>query len=183
MSDRRLGNAALAKAVGISHVAIGNYLDGRLPRAEELLALADHFGVSTDYLLGRDGVAPRLPAVPAGPPVRDLGDPETGCVSSVRLEAALVELDGLQARCVEAGELLERAVADIARIRSDLAPDTGAAPTARPRGSAGRTGRPAQSVSVKDSLPGVEAAVKDRVRDGSLRAMRLSRGKGSPDKG
>jgi transcriptional regulator with XRE-family HTH domain len=52
----------VAKAVGVSHVAIGNYVAGRLPRAEELLLLAQHFKVSTDYLLGWEGVQQEVAA-------------------------------------------------------------------------------------------------------------------------
>jgi len=52
MSQAGENNAALAKAVGVSHVAVGNYVSGRLPRAEELLQIARHFKVSLDYLLG-----------------------------------------------------------------------------------------------------------------------------------
>jgi transcriptional regulator with XRE-family HTH domain len=53
--DRGLNNLDLAKAVGLSHVSIGNFLNGQLPKSEHLLALADLFGVTTDWLLGRDG--------------------------------------------------------------------------------------------------------------------------------
>jgi transcriptional regulator with XRE-family HTH domain len=184
MADRRLGNAALAKAVGISHVAVGNYLDGRLPRAEELLAIADHFGVSTDYLLGRDSAMSRGASPPADVPAGS-----TPGIPPGSLAAALAGLDEIRARCAEAGELLERALAEAALIRDMLESheagggvSRGAGAT-RAKGSAAHADLQGRRVSVKDTLPGVEAAVKDRVRDGALRAMRLSRGKGSPDKG
>lgn len=46
----------IAKDVGISINAIACYRAGAyLPGAEHLLKLADYFGVSTDYLLGREG--------------------------------------------------------------------------------------------------------------------------------
>lgn len=183
MAERGLGNAALAKAVGISHVAVGNYLDGRLPRAEELLAIADHLGVSTDYLLGRDSVVSRGASPPAGP-----ADDSVPGIPPGSLAAALAGLDDIRARCAEAGGLLERALAEAALIRDMLAShgaggvSRGAGAT-RAKGSADHADLQGRRVSVKDTLPGVEAAVKDRVRDGALRAMRLSRGKGSPDKG
>jgi transcriptional regulator with XRE-family HTH domain len=41
----------LAKKIGISHVALRNYLNGRIPTALILKKLADHYGISTDSLL------------------------------------------------------------------------------------------------------------------------------------
>jgi transcriptional regulator with XRE-family HTH domain len=52
--QRGLTNVDLAEAIGVSHVSIGNFLDGQLPKSEHLADLADFFGVSTDWLLGRD---------------------------------------------------------------------------------------------------------------------------------
>lgn len=43
----------LSKAINISHVAIGNFLDGQLPKSEHLISLADFFSITTDALLGR----------------------------------------------------------------------------------------------------------------------------------
>ena len=48
----------LAKAIGVSHVAIANFLNGQLPRSAHLASLADFFGVRTDWLLGRDNDDP-----------------------------------------------------------------------------------------------------------------------------
>jgi len=50
-----LSNSDLAKAVNLSHVSVGNFLDGQLPKSEHLAALAEYFGVTTDWLLGREG--------------------------------------------------------------------------------------------------------------------------------
>ena len=46
----------LAAATGLSQSTISHYLRGTraLPRAEELLALSRHFGVSMEWLLGAD---------------------------------------------------------------------------------------------------------------------------------
>jgi transcriptional regulator with XRE-family HTH domain len=49
-----LTNAELGKAVGLSHVSIGNFLEGQLPKSEYLVALAQFFGVTTDWLVGND---------------------------------------------------------------------------------------------------------------------------------
>ena len=57
MRTRVINNLNLGRAVGISHVTIGNYLAGQLPKSEHLMALAKFFGVTTDEMLGL--VAPR----------------------------------------------------------------------------------------------------------------------------
>lgn len=44
----------LARAVGVTHPTIGNFLKGAPPNAKHLAALADYFKVSTDFLLGRE---------------------------------------------------------------------------------------------------------------------------------
>lgn len=41
----------LAKATGLTHVAIGNYLKGRVPRYKEAKIIADVIGISVDDLL------------------------------------------------------------------------------------------------------------------------------------
>ena len=44
-----------AEAVGISHVALARYENGqRMPKLDILSALAAHFGVSVDYLIGHE---------------------------------------------------------------------------------------------------------------------------------
>ena len=46
----------IAQDLGISQSAMAYYKSGKtLPGAETLIRLADYFGVSTDYLLGREG--------------------------------------------------------------------------------------------------------------------------------
>ena len=46
----------IAQDLGISQSAMAYYKSGKtLPGAEILLKLADYFGVSADYLLGREG--------------------------------------------------------------------------------------------------------------------------------
>lgn len=46
-----LTKAELARRAGLSHVAIGNYLNGRIPRFVEADKLATALGITTDYLL------------------------------------------------------------------------------------------------------------------------------------
>jgi transcriptional regulator with XRE-family HTH domain len=51
MADRGWKAADLARESGLSHVAIGNYLKGRIPKYKEAQKIAAVFGVSPDYLL------------------------------------------------------------------------------------------------------------------------------------
>src|SRR5256712_5137462 len=43
--------AALARAIGVTHVSAANYLNGRVPEPETLVEISYHFGVSIDWLL------------------------------------------------------------------------------------------------------------------------------------
>ena len=52
--DRDLRQIDVANAVGIDQQTISNYETGRTrPDSEALIRLADYFGVSIDYLVGR----------------------------------------------------------------------------------------------------------------------------------
>lgn len=54
--ERNLSQAAFAKLIGVSQSAVGNWEAGsREPNLETMDKIADFFGVSVDYLLGRDG--------------------------------------------------------------------------------------------------------------------------------
>ena len=56
MESQNVTAADLVNALKIDRKAIYNYRnDRRVPPAETLIALADHFGVSLDYLVGRSG--------------------------------------------------------------------------------------------------------------------------------
>ena len=57
--DRGLTQSELGKALGVSPSTIGMYEQGRRePDKDALLAIANFFNVSTDYLLGNDTPAP-----------------------------------------------------------------------------------------------------------------------------
>jgi transcriptional regulator with XRE-family HTH domain len=88
--QRGLNNAQLAKEVGLSHVAIGNFLDGQLPKAEYLIALADFFGVSTDCLLGRDN--------------KSIGD----VVKTSPMNEALAEMEGVKEKVQSLDHVLQK---------------------------------------------------------------------------
>ena len=47
--------AVTSELMGLSKNALANYERGkRIPRADALLLIAEYYGVSTDYLLGRE---------------------------------------------------------------------------------------------------------------------------------
>ncbi len=53
----RYSKRYMAKLLGLSHVSYMRYEDGTSePTQENLVKLADIFGVSVDYLLGRDDI-------------------------------------------------------------------------------------------------------------------------------
>ena len=52
---KNLDKKTLAELCGLSKNQIGRYETGEIePSAKSLMALADYFGVSIDYLLGRE---------------------------------------------------------------------------------------------------------------------------------
>ena len=52
--DRRMTQKDLAKVLYVTDGTISNYENGvHLPDVDKLISLADYFGVTTDYLLGR----------------------------------------------------------------------------------------------------------------------------------
>lgn len=54
-TSKRFSRAALAKAVGLSHVQLGNYEEGRSsPTEMNLSKIAQALGVTTDFLLNSD---------------------------------------------------------------------------------------------------------------------------------
>ncbi len=61
--------AALARAIGVTHVSAANYLNGRVPEPETLVEISYHFGVSVDWLLKEDASRER-PASAKPPPAR-----------------------------------------------------------------------------------------------------------------
>lgn len=56
IKERGLNPWTLSQQLSISHTTIQNYLDNNLPKSKHLDELADFFGVTTDWLLGRDSV-------------------------------------------------------------------------------------------------------------------------------
>lgn len=55
MTQRGLSKAQLARELGVSNAHVANWLNGQLPRADQLLLIATHFGVSMEYILTGTG--------------------------------------------------------------------------------------------------------------------------------
>lgn len=63
ISERGTTITALARDLGITRQAVSQYADGTgQPNADKLTRIADYFGVSTDWLLGRAGGVKSLDA-------------------------------------------------------------------------------------------------------------------------
>ena len=68
MGEKELNCTELSRAVNIDRSAIARYLRGeRLPSTPSLIALADFFGCSADFILGRDEIPAEFAAKPCPP--------------------------------------------------------------------------------------------------------------------
>lgn len=62
LNERQLGKSDVVSGTGISKSAYYRYISGeREPTTSALLALADYFNVSLDYLVGRSNSPARVP--------------------------------------------------------------------------------------------------------------------------
>lgn len=71
MHQRGLKPAALAREIGLSHVAVGNWLKDEkpsIPDAYQLLKLAKHFGVTMEWLLTGEEPSGVQPSQLSSPP-------------------------------------------------------------------------------------------------------------------
>lgn len=67
-SQKGVNQDQAAEACNMSRVALARYETGtRVPRAENAARLADYYGVSVDYLLGRDPTPAQVPAQEKAP--------------------------------------------------------------------------------------------------------------------
>jgi transcriptional regulator with XRE-family HTH domain len=203
MAGRSESAAEVGRAVGVSHVAVGNLLKGQLPRSELLYALARHFAVSTDYLLGLDDQPEKMNAHRSTLRERLSGDAAIEVIPVLRVihgELTVEELEKavetnvremLLASAQNKPTYMRFAALYLANLHERLKAQSKSVPKGRtsvesvPReeAPAGPVHIPPQVVSVAETLPNVHPGARDRVRDGALRAMRLARGKGSPGTG
>ena len=52
--ERKISQKKLAQALNVSETAVQNYEYGRVPTLEIAVALAEYFGVSVEYLVGKE---------------------------------------------------------------------------------------------------------------------------------
>lgn len=88
---RGLSQEQLAEAIGVSRQAVSKWeLDAAAPEIDKIKALADFYGVTTDYLLRSDAEAPSAPVPPSGSrqasPIPSLGVSLTGCAVGLLLQ-------------------------------------------------------------------------------------------------
>ena len=60
-TNRHIKPSQIATELKVTPAAMSGWKKGSPPNSERLIAIADYFGVSTDYLLGRSGADPELP--------------------------------------------------------------------------------------------------------------------------
>ena len=113
----------LAKAVGVSHVAIGNLLKGQLPRSELLFSIAVHFGVSMDYFFG----GPKEPVgwdstdpIPENPSLEQWNAMAQATKSHAEATALGAERFGKVEEMRERIQTLERTAAELRAYIDDL---------------------------------------------------------------
>lgn len=89
---RGLSQEQLAEAIGVSRQAVSKWeLDAAAPEIDKIKALADFYGVTTDYLLRADAEDPAAPAQPSDSPrqaipIPSLGVSLTGCAIGLLLQ-------------------------------------------------------------------------------------------------
>jgi transcriptional regulator with XRE-family HTH domain len=87
-----LTQKSLAEAIGASERGIQNYeLDLRTPTGDVLIALADHFNVSIDYLLGKTD----SPEKPTAPILHIMRNGEVIASKPFTLDINLIEESGI----------------------------------------------------------------------------------------
>lgn len=60
-AERNIAPTVVCKAIGLSNAAYSAWDNNSVPRRTTLKKLADYFGVSVDYLLGKEDIAPASP--------------------------------------------------------------------------------------------------------------------------
>lgn len=58
--SKKITQEQLAQIIGVERSSIGKYETGTQPSTDIIARIADYFGVTTDYLLGRDTPAPAV---------------------------------------------------------------------------------------------------------------------------
>lgn len=115
IAERDINNASLGRAIGVSHVTIGNYVEGQFPKSEHLLALADFFGVTMDSLIGREESRPQMETLHFTPKATERD-----------IESAIAAMDELKQKVIVLDKAIrklkpKRGVSSTARLSEDQA--------------------------------------------------------------
>jgi transcriptional regulator with XRE-family HTH domain len=96
LEERKVQQNELARGTGLSPASIHKYLNGAMPGSAELGSIADFFGVTTDWLLGREpGGEPGVTALRETP-------------AEARVDDALKELADLKEKVQSLDRALKR---------------------------------------------------------------------------
>ena len=68
MEKAGFSKAQLARDLSVSNAHVANWLAGQMPRAEHLLTISRHFGVTMEWLLTGQGPSPVGPVRAGEPP-------------------------------------------------------------------------------------------------------------------
>ena len=116
MKLKGVNSSQLARAIGVSHVAIGNYLKkGRQPRTEEASKIAEFFGVTIDHLLNQDRV---LDPITYAARVAD-AHPGDQAAKQIAFEENLENIQYWQRRALEAEKELKALKRKIGNLTKD----------------------------------------------------------------
>lgn len=63
--EKNMSPNGVAKEIGVSSGSITSWKQGKVPHHSTLIKIADYFGVSVDYLLGKTDEKEKAPAVDA----------------------------------------------------------------------------------------------------------------------
>ncbi|MBI1178363.1 helix-turn-helix domain-containing protein [bacterium] len=166
LADRRLTAAELGRGVNLSHVAIGNYLKGRLPRVDELVRIARFFRMTMDDLVHG--------------PVNDDLSSISRSTEAKRLDSLAATVERLRSKLNDAGRLLAESQATLHALEEHLAlgPDRGRVGTRVATGARSETLAGVSSTVAAVARAGATAALA--AATGPVRESSRSRGAGAP---
>jgi transcriptional regulator with XRE-family HTH domain len=158
MRERGINNAQLGKAIGVSHVAVGNFLAGQLPKSEHLYELARFFGVPMEFFLEAEGESRRMLRETAG----------LAAYSVERLATPDVEKQRLFTEMAENLAALETAARSLRRVMGRLGmsmePSSVSSSSAAARISSGATAEETRLLGALAGGPSASAPKSSRSR-------------------
>lgn len=111
-ASKNVSPSKAAEAVGLNRAAVAKWKNGATPSAVTAIKLADYFGVTTDYLLGKPDQKETPPAL-TKKDERDI---------SLRIDQILSDLEGQQTGLMFDGEPLDDETKELlaASLRSSM---------------------------------------------------------------